>query len=134
MFVYTGHEAGGPQYRFYRKTGIFPPHHITVVRESLLFDHPWIALSLLDAFQEAKRIATQRLHDQSLFVFNQQYAAEERDVFGSDPWVYGVKANAAAIDMVQTISVEQGLTSRKAPIEELFPEPILIADEAAVAL
>jgi hypothetical protein len=36
--------------------------------------------------------------------------------------------------MVQTISIEQGLTSRKAPLEELFPEPVLAADESTIGL
>src|SRR5579864_1293711 len=103
--------------RFYRKTGIFPPHHITVVRESILQTHPWVALSLMDAFQKAKTLAMGRVREQTLFVFNQQYLQRERALFGEDPWVYGVNVNRAAIDMVQTISVEQGLTSRKAPLE-----------------
>jgi 4,5-dihydroxyphthalate decarboxylase len=120
--------------RFFEKTGIFPPHHITVVRESVVQAHPWVALSLLDAFQAAKALARRRMRDQSLLVFNQQYGQAERALFGDDPWVYGVKANAAAIDMVQTISVEQGLTSRKAALESLFPEPVLIADESTIGL
>ena len=120
--------------RFYRKTGIFPPHHITVVRESILQAQPWVALSLMDAFQAAKSVARERLREQSLFVFNQHYARSERALFGDDPWVYGVSANAPAIDMVQTISLEQGLTSRKAALQELFPETILIADESTVGL
>jgi 4,5-dihydroxyphthalate decarboxylase len=120
--------------RFYRKTGIFPPHHITVVRESILEQHPWVGLSLMDAFQTAKTVARRRMRDQSLLVFNQQYAQDERALFGDDPWVYGVRANGAAIDMVQTISLEQGLTSRKAPLEQLFPEPVLIADESTIGL
>jgi 4,5-dihydroxyphthalate decarboxylase len=120
--------------RFYNKTGIFPPHHITVVRESVVQAHPWVALSLLDAFQAAKALARRRMRDQSLLVFNQQYAQAERALFGDDPWVYGIRANAAAIDMVQTISVEQGLTTRKAELDELFPEPVLIADESTIGL
>ncbi|MBV8717214.1 MAG: hypothetical protein JOZ65_19305 [Chloroflexi bacterium] len=120
--------------RFFRKTGIFPPHHITVVRESILREHPWVALSLYDAFRAAKALARRRVRDQTLLVFNAQYAQEERALFGDDPWVYGVQSNRAAIDMVQTISVEQGLTSRKAALEELFPESILVADESTIGL
>ncbi|MBV9580739.1 MAG: hypothetical protein JO057_19330 [Chloroflexi bacterium] len=120
--------------RFYRKTGIFPPHHITVARESIVQANPWVALSLVDAFQAAKSIAQRRQREQSLFVFNQQYLQNERALFGDDPWVYGIKANAAAIDMVQTISVEQGLTSRKAPLEELFPDSVIVADESTIGL
>jgi hypothetical protein len=48
---------------------------------------------------------------------------------GADPFAYGVKANAAAIDMIQTISVEQSLTPRKQPLNEIFPTEVLIAEE-----
>jgi 4,5-dihydroxyphthalate decarboxylase len=120
--------------RFYTKTGIFPPHHITVVRESIVKAHPWVALSLVDAFQAAKTLAQRRQREQTLFVFNQQYLQNERTLFGDDPWVYGIRANAAAIDMVQTISLEQGLTARKAALEELFPESVIVADESTIGL
>jgi 4,5-dihydroxyphthalate decarboxylase len=120
--------------RFYTKTGIFPPHHITVVRESIVHAHPWVALSLVDAFLTAKSVAQRRMREQTLFIFNQQYLQNERALFGDDPWVYGIRANAAAIDMVQTISVEQGLTARKAPLEELFPESVIVADESTIGL
>ena len=48
---------------------------------------------------------------------------------GADPFVYGVKANAASIDMVQTISMEQSLTAKKQPLSEIFPEDLLISEE-----
>ena len=105
-----------------------------MVREDIVKTHPWVALSLVDAFQAAKAIAQRRMREQTLFVFNQQYLQNERALFGDDPWVYGIRANAAAIDMVQTISVEQGLTSRKAPLEELFPESVIVADESTIGL
>ena len=89
---------------------------------------------LLDAFNAAKSLAMRRVQQQTLFVFNQQYAQDERALLGADPYVYGVKANAAAIDMVQTISTEQGLTKRKAPLDEIFPDLVLAADEAVVGL
>ena len=41
--------------RYYKKTGIYPPHHTTAVRESILKEHPWVARSLMEAFEESKR-------------------------------------------------------------------------------
>ncbi|MCH8991004.1 MAG: Ig-like domain-containing protein [Acidobacteria bacterium] len=38
--------------------------------------------------------------------------------------------NAKAIDMVQTYSVEQGLTPRKQPLEEIFAEEVILAEES----
>jgi 4,5-dihydroxyphthalate decarboxylase len=117
--------------RYYRKLGFIPPHHITVVRESILEQAPWVALSLLDAFTRAKQLVMQRLYrlPPSLLVFGPQLFAEQRAALGDDPYVYGVKANARAFEMAQTFSVEQGLTPSKQPWDELFPEEVLIAEE-----
>lgn len=117
--------------RFFKKTGIFPPHHTTVVRESILREHPWVAISLMEAFEESKRIAIERLRQlqPTLLVFGEHYLKEINDIFGPDPYAYGLKANAKAFDMVQTFSVEQGLTERKQPIEEIFPQEVIYREE-----
>jgi 4,5-dihydroxyphthalate decarboxylase len=103
--------------RFFKKTGVYPPHHTTVVRESLVQEHPWVAISLMEAFEESKRIAIERLHQSppALMVFGSHYLQEIDSIFGPDPFVYGVKANAKGFEMVQTFSVQQGLTERKQP-------------------
>jgi hypothetical protein len=48
---------------------------------------------------------------------------------GDDPFAYGVRANQKAIDFIQEISVEQGLTRVKQPLNELFPEVVITAEE-----
>jgi 4,5-dihydroxyphthalate decarboxylase len=115
--------------RYFKKTGVFPPQHTTAVRESILEQHPWVAVSLMNAFEESKRIAMTRMSHQTLYSFMTYYQDELKSIFGRDPFPYGVKANAAAIDFVQTISAEQQLTPRKQPISEIFPEEILISEE-----
>ncbi|MFC2073039.1 hypothetical protein ACFLUU_10180, partial [Chloroflexota bacterium] len=117
--------------RFFKKTGVYPPNHCTVIRESILDEHPWVAVSLMEAFEESKRIAIERLRQAppTLMVFGQQYFKELEEVFGPDPFPYGLKANAKAFDMAQTFSVEQGLTERKQPLDELFPQEIIYREE-----
>ncbi len=117
--------------RYYKKNGIYPPHHCTVVRESIVEKHPWVAASLLEAFEKSKQIAIQRLAQQAptLLVFGNLLREQVYEVFGPDPFPYGIKANAKAIDMVQSISLEQGLTPAKQPLEELFPSELFVAEE-----
>jgi 4,5-dihydroxyphthalate decarboxylase len=115
--------------RYFKKTGIYPPQHTTAIRESVLQEHPWVAMSLLNAFEEAKQLALRRMRDQTLFVFTSQYIEEVNKIFGTDPFAYGIKRNAAAIDFVQTISVEQSLTPQKQPLDEIFPNEVLVAEE-----
>ena len=113
--------------RYYRKSGIYPPHHVTMVRDSIVQEHPWVAQSLLDAFDKSKQLATERLYERlpTLLVFGGQWLQEQRAVFGDDPYVHGLQANAEALDLVQTFSVEQGLTARKQSWEEIFPQGLL---------
>jgi 4,5-dihydroxyphthalate decarboxylase len=115
--------------RYFKKTGIFQPHHTTAIRETVLRQHPWVAVSLMNAFEEAKRIATRKMRNQTLFVFGDHYLEEVKSVMGDDPFVYGVAPNSTGIDMVQTMSVEQGLTPKKQALDEIFPEEVLIAEE-----
>jgi 4,5-dihydroxyphthalate decarboxylase len=117
--------------RYYKKTGIFPPHHTTVVRQEILDKHPWVAMSLMEAFERAKKIAIQRQreHPPTLMVFGPQYQAQIDELMGPDPFAYGVKANAKAIDFIQQISVEQGLSPKKQALDEIFPESVMIAEE-----
>jgi 4,5-dihydroxyphthalate decarboxylase len=117
--------------RYFKKTGVYQPHHVTVIRESIVKEHPWVARSLMEAFQKAKEIAIQRLRQQTptLLVFGASYLKEVRDVFGDDPFPYGLAANAKALDMAQTYSVEQSLSPRKQAWEEMLAEEIMIMEE-----
>jgi 4,5-dihydroxyphthalate decarboxylase len=117
--------------RYYKKHGFFPAHHLTVVRESILEQYPWVAISLFEAFERAKALAMERTRSPrlSLVLFGTEILREQDQTFSPDPYVYGIKANAKMIDTLLTYSVEQGLTERKQPLEELFPEELLIAEE-----
>lgn len=134
-FLFSDRKAEG--IRFFKKHGVFPPHHLIVVRESILERYPWVATSLFDAFETAKRRWLENIYERlgsnnrtlSALLFGRDDLEEQRKVFGDDPFPYGIKANAKAIDMMQTFSTEQGLTARKQPLEELFAEEILVAEE-----
>jgi 4,5-dihydroxyphthalate decarboxylase len=52
------------------------------------------------------------------------YREGEIQVFGHDPYVFGVEANRAALEALATYSHEQGLTTRRFDVDELF-----VADE-----
>jgi 4,5-dihydroxyphthalate decarboxylase len=112
--------------RYFTKTGIFPTHHATVLRERIANEHPWAAKSLLEAFTEAQRIATERAYRQppSSLVFARHVLDEQRAVFGDDPYAYGVEANAAPVDAVQTFAVELGTVARKLPLAELYAQGV----------
>lgn len=108
--------------RFFRDHGYIPANHAYIVRGDVYREHPWIAFNLYSAFVKAKELAQGRLADSipSALVFGPEYLKRTREIFGQDPYPYGVKANR---DMLQTIvdySYEQGLTKKKLDIDELF--------------
>ena len=117
---------------YFKKTGVYPPNHCTVVRESILKEHPWVALSLMEAFEESKRLAIERLNQSptNLLVFGPHYLRGLDEAFGIDSFPYGIKANAKAIDMAQTYSVQQKLTELKQPLDEIFPKEAFYREEA----
>ena len=117
--------------RFFQKHGVYPPHHVTVVRESVLEEHPWVAVSLMEAFNQSKALAAQRLRalPPTMMVFGQMYLAEVDEVFGPDPFAYGIAANAKAFDMAQSFSLAQGLTTQKQSWDEIFPQEIMYSEE-----
>jgi 4,5-dihydroxyphthalate decarboxylase len=115
--------------RYFQKTGMFQPHHTTAIRESIVREHPWVAVSLMNAFEESKAIAIRRMRNQTLFAFTEHYMNEVQDVMGRDPWAYGVGPNIKSIDFIQQMSVEQGLTPKQQPLDEIFPEEVLLSEE-----
>jgi 4,5-dihydroxyphthalate decarboxylase len=53
-------------------------------------------------------------------IFGSEYLKRTRDIFGEDPYPYGVRANRDMLRTIIDFSCEQGLTREKAKIEDLF--------------
>jgi 4,5-dihydroxyphthalate decarboxylase len=117
--------------RYFKKHGVYQPHHVTAIRESIVKEHPWVARSLMEAFQKSKELAIARLKQTppTLMVFGASWLREIQSVFGEDPFPYGYAANAKAFEFAQEFSYQQRLTDRKQSIDEIFPEEILIMEE-----
>ena len=121
-----------PDYRpveedYLRRTGYFPIMHTMVLKREIYESHPWAALALLEAFEEAKHLGRHRLRDlDTLAVMHPWIAAELDELkepfarFGGDPFVYGIEPNRHVLEAVMGYSYEQGLSARKVEIEELF--------------
>jgi 4,5-dihydroxyphthalate decarboxylase len=108
--------------RFFRKHGYIPANHAYVIRGDVYRKYPWLAFNLYKAFAAAKDIATDQLRDTipSGLVFGAEYLAKTREIFGADPYPYGIRANRGMLQTIIDYSYEQGLTKEKQRIEELF--------------
>jgi 4,5-dihydroxyphthalate decarboxylase len=107
----------------FRNTGIFPIMHVTVIRQEIVDNHPWVAASLARAFNEAKRIAYERVRNPRVVPLAWFSAAweEQIEILGRDPWVYGLgPANRKNLEAAIRYTHQQGLIRREIPLAELF--------------
>ena len=116
----------GEQIAYFRKTGIFPVMHVTVVKPAVLERHPWVAHSLMVAFNRAKAITMKRMENPRMIplaLWREEWETQ-REVFGPDPWQYGLTpANVHNLETMIGYAHDQGLIPRRLRLDELFLNP-----------
>jgi 4,5-dihydroxyphthalate decarboxylase len=112
---------------YYKRSGIFPIMHTVVIRNSVLQRHPWVAVSVMQAFQQAKELCYRHMQDPRnlALVWASEVLREQREAMGADPWPYGLEPNRKALEAVVRYEHEQGMISERPAIEELFFPPSL---------
>ena len=111
---------------YFRRTGIFPIMHVTAIRQELIDEHPWLPINLNRAFEASKEVAYKRLANPRVIplAWFRSYLDEERELFGGDPWEYGLsERNRHNLETAIGYSHECGLISRKLSVDELFTDP-----------
>ena len=108
---------------YYRKTGIFPIMHTTVIKREVVDRYPWVAMNMLVAFEKAKLWAYRKMENPRripLAWFREAQEEQERTL-GRDPWVYGLgEANLNNLGALVRYSHHQGLISREPAVKDLF--------------
>jgi len=108
---------------FFKRTGIFPIMHVTVVKQEIVDKYPWLATNLVKAFDEAKALAYRRVANPRVVPLAWIRTAweEQQEVLGNDPWAYGLNdANRKNLQTVQRYCHRQGLSARTMPLDDLF--------------
>jgi len=114
-------DRGAEGRRYYAKTGIYQINHTVVVRRSLYDKHPWIALNLFKAFAAAKAEVAQRGAEYLSNYFTTGLLGDDaRKALTTDPMAYGVISTRKVLETIAQYVHEQGLTSRRVALEELF--------------
>lgn len=113
--------------RYLNARPYLPMNHTVVIRKSLISEHPWLAQEVYRMFIEAKRLAQSRLAAlrRSHLVLSSVYLAEERVMFGPDPYPYGYSANADALETLARYLHEQGLINARPDVSSLFESSLL---------
>jgi len=109
---------------YYRRTGIFPIMHTFVLKTRLFETAPWVAISLYKAFVQAKQLNDRRLYDTDALHASLPWLIDEieasRHIFGTEIWNYSVEGSRPTLEALVQYLDEQGLTTRKMKVEELF--------------
>jgi len=112
---------------YFKRSGIFPIMHTVVIRNAILEKHPWVAVSVLQAFQKAKELCYARLHNprNTALAWMPDLLREQEAVLGQDPWPYGIEDNRKALEAAVRYAFDQGMIASRPKIEELFFPPSL---------
>jgi 4,5-dihydroxyphthalate decarboxylase len=92
---------------YYARTRVWPIMHIMCIKTAVLDEHPAVSRYPL------AWLAT--------------YARRMRDVFGGDPFPYGIEENRPTLEQFLRYTHEQGIARRRATPEEIFPKGIMTA-------
>ncbi len=110
--------------RYYQEHRIHPIMHTVVIRKEIYEQHKWVAQSLYKAFLEAKDWAQEAMY----FSGAQKYMLpwlfddlrEIDEVFGGDPWPYGVDENRPTLEAFVKYMHQQNFIPDIMPVDDLF--------------
>jgi 4,5-dihydroxyphthalate decarboxylase len=117
-----------PNYRdlemeYFKRTGIFPIMHTTVIKQEVVEKYPWVPINLMEAFEQSKKAAYKRMENPRIvpLAWFRHFLEEQEEILGRDPWMYGLgEANRKTLETLMQYSQEQGLLGKKIALEELF--------------
>lgn len=106
------------------RTRIHPIMHLVAIRKDVHEEHPWVASSLYKAFNQAKDLAVRQMHFSGAQHLMLPWLFPDLDeideIFGGDPWPYGVEANRETLEALVLYMVQQDFIAESIPVEDLF--------------
>lgn len=123
--VYLFPDFHAEERRFYERFALFPIIHTVALKREIHEAHPWVAQSLYEAFCEAKQKAPMPNmaldgHLKFSLPLLHSYVDESLELFGKDPWVYGISRNLREIETLMGYCREQGLLNSGLTLEQAF--------------
>jgi 4,5-dihydroxyphthalate decarboxylase len=118
-----------PNYReiekeLWRTKRIFPIMHLIAIRREVYEKNPFIAQSLYDAFVKAKKLALEKMYYIGALRYMLPWLPADLDeideVFGGDPWPYGLEPNRPTLDALNQYMEDQYLIAKKINLDDLF--------------
>jgi 4,5-dihydroxyphthalate decarboxylase len=109
---------------YYKRTRIFPVMHLVAIRKEVYERHPFVAKSLYKAFDAAKNLALTKMKYTGALRYMLPWLPDDLDeieqVFGGDPWPYGIEPNRPTLEALVRYLHDQGLIAAPIPLDKLF--------------
>lgn len=120
--LFTDYRTAEAEY--WKKTRIFPIMHVLVIRRDVYERDRWIAMSLYQAFEEAKRKSVARVREFGLshlpMPWVPDHLAQWRALAGEDFWPYGIEPNRPTLEAFFQYAHEQGVAKKRLRMEDVF--------------
>lgn len=106
---------------WYQQTQIFPLHGLIVIKNAILAEHPWVAPTLLRAFQTSKALHLQRLAETGPSTADDHQILEHKAMIGGgDPLPFGLEANRPTLTALIAYAYRQHIIPAPLRPEEMF--------------
>ena len=131
-----------PDYRqaerdYFRETGIFPIMHILGVRRDMVERHAWLPASVYKAFDESKAVCMTALEEFGTLAVTLPWLIPEleetKELMGENFWPYGIEENRKSLETLTRYVHEQGLTSRRVSVDDMFAAGTRVASRYDVS-
>ena len=111
---------------YFEATRVFPIMHVLAIKRPILERNPWVARNLFQAFEAAKERSLARAAEATASRFpipwSFYYFERAQELFGKDPFPYGVEPNRVTLDAFATFAHAQGVAHRRVDLAEPFWE------------
>lgn len=101
--------------------------HLVVIKKEVVEKHPFVPRSLFHAMNESKNIALRSMRFASTYRYTLPFLSSDlveiEELFGGDPWPYGIESNRTALEALVKLLYDQAMISRRVALEELFIGP-----------
>jgi 4,5-dihydroxyphthalate decarboxylase len=115
-------DCRGEATAYFHRYGYCPIMHVMVMTQELVEREPWIPMTTLTLWEEAKK-KTEAFYDDpsySLLLFGRNELERQREVFGDDPWPSGLAANRPNLERFISYLADQGLIDAGLSVDSLF--------------
>ena len=118
---------------YFHRTGVYPIMHTIAIKRDAYERNPWIAVNLMEAFENSKKKMIERMSDINVSRIPLPWLPDTYEKIKSeffpdcDYWPYGIEGSRKTLETFLNYCHEQGVTHKETTPEELFVPETLIS-------